>query len=186
MNRRSFLQWGALSALTVSSFPSVLSASALSTSSTSFDLLSERSLSFHNLHTGENLKTVYWTEGEYIPDSLSEIHHILRDFRTGDVYPIDPRLLDLMCKLRTTMETNASFEIISGYRSPKTNAALHSQSSGVAENSLHLKGMATDLRLPDRSLAALRKAALSLKAGGVGYYPASQFVHVDVGRVRSW
>jgi uncharacterized protein YcbK (DUF882 family) len=186
MNRRSILQWGALGALSVSSLPSVLSASSLFAAPTKFDSLTERSLAFHSLHTGENLKTVYWSQGEYIPDSLSEIHHILRDFRTGDVYPMDPRLLDLMCKLHTTMETTASFDIISGYRSPKTNAALHSQSNGVAENSLHLKGMATDLHLPGRSLASLRNAALSLRAGGVGYYPASQFVHVDVGRVRSW
>ncbi len=181
MDRRSFLKWGAFGALSVSSFSSWLSAS-----SSSFASLSERSLSFHSLHTGEVLETVYWAQGEYVSGSLSEIQHILRDFRTGDLHPIDPRLLDVLCEVQTMMETKGRFEIISGYRSPKTNAALRSHSTGVAENSLHLKGMAAAVRISDRSVAALRKAALSLKAGGVGYYPASQFVHIDVGRVRSW
>ena len=181
MDRRSFLKWGALGALSVSSVtPSVFSAPSSLTG------LNERSLSFHNLHTEEKLKTVYWARGEYVPDSLADIHRILRDFRTGEVHPIDPRLLDLLCEVGALMDTKGAFQIISGYRSPKTNAALRGQSSGVAENSLHLKGMAVDVRLPERNLASLRKAALSLRAGGVGYYPASQFVHMDVGRVRSW
>lgn len=180
MNRRSFLQLGAFGAVSISTFASRLSASS------SFASLNERSLYLESLHTGEQLKTVYWAQGEYVSGSLSEIHHILRDVRTGDVHPIDPRLLDLLCEVHTTMETKGPFEIISGYRSPKTNAALRSHSTAVAENSLHLKGMAADVRLPDRNVAALRKAALSLKAGGVGYYPASQFIHIDIGRVRSW
>lgn len=180
MDRRSFLKLSALGAVNISAF------SSRSYASSSFALLNERSLSLRHLHTGERLKTVYWARGEYVSSSLKEIHQILRDFRTGDVHPIDPRLLDLLCEMQTTMEAKGPFEIISGYRSPHTNASLRSQSAGVAENSLHLKGMAADVRLPDRSVAALRKAALSLKAGGVGYYPASQFVHVDIGRVRSW
>ena len=180
MDRRSFLKLGAFGAVSVPAFSSRLYASS------SFAALNERSLSLRHLHTGERLKTVYWAQDEYVSSSLKEIHHILRDFRTGDIHPIDPRLLDLLCEVQTTMETKGPFEIISGYRSPNTNAALRSRSTGVAENSLHLKGMAVDVRLPDRSVAALRKAALSLKAGGVGYYPASQFVHVDIGRVRSW
>ena len=164
----------------------LFAARILPASSSSFSALPERSLSFYNLHTDEKLKTVYWAQGEYIPGSLDDIHHILRDFRTNELHPIDTRLLDLLCELNSTMETRGPFQIISGYRSPKTNASLREHSTGVAEKSLHLKGMAADIRLPDRSIAQLRDAARSLKAGGVGYYPASQFVHVDVGRVRTW
>jgi uncharacterized protein YcbK (DUF882 family) len=148
--------------------------------------LRERSLAFENLHTSEKLRVTYWADGDYVPSSLTEIHRILRDHRTGETYPIDNRLLDLLCHLRTKMEASGPFEIISGYRSPKTNAMLRGHSTGVAESSLHLKGMAVDIRLRNKSVAALHKAALSLQAGGVGYYPASQFVHVDVGRVRRW
>jgi uncharacterized protein YcbK (DUF882 family) len=180
VDRRSFLKWSAAGALSLAS-PSFAAPAASST----FAALRERALSFDHLHTGEKLKTVYWADGAYVSDSLSEIHRILRDFRTGELHPIDTRLLDLLCQVQTTMETRSPFEIISGFRSPKTNEALRSHSTGVAENSLHLKGMAIDVRLRDKSIAALRDAALSLKAGGVGYYP-SQFVHMDVGRVRRW
>jgi uncharacterized protein YcbK (DUF882 family) len=189
VDRRSFMKMSAFGALGVSSFSSLLSASASaapSVSASGFAALNERSLSFHHLHTGEKLTTVYWGQGDYVPESLSQVHHILRDFRTGDVHAIDPRLLDVLCEVHTMMDTTTPFEIISGYRSPKTNATLRSHSTGVAENSLHLKGMAADVRLSNRTVAALRDAALSLKAGGVGYYPESQFVHVDVGRVRRW
>ena len=117
--------------------------------------------------SGESLKTVYWSQGEYISGSLSEIHRVLRDFRTGEQHEIDRRLLNLLCQLQTEMGTKSPFEIISAYRSPKTNANLRSKSSGVAENSLHLKGMAIDIRLRDRSVADLRKTALALRAGGV-------------------
>jgi uncharacterized protein YcbK (DUF882 family) len=146
----------------------------------------ERTLAFHNLHTLEKLKTVYWAEGQYIPEALADINRVLRDHRTGQIHDIDLQLLDLLSGLRLKMETTAPFEIISGYRSPATNTMLRSSSSGVAENSLHVKGMAADIRVSGRSLATLRKTAMEMKAGGVGYYPASQFVHVDVGRVRYW
>jgi uncharacterized protein YcbK (DUF882 family) len=178
------MQWGAAAFLGASSEPLISTLSAAP--STGFAALPERGLSFYHLHTNETLKTVYWAQGEYLPSSLAEIHHILRDFRTGEEHQIDRRLLDLLCELRIAVGSSSPFEIISGYRSPNTNAALRSKSTGVAENSLHLKGMAADIRLRDKSLAVLRKAALSLRAGGVGYYPASQFIHVDVGRVRSW
>src|SRR5262249_39264073 len=145
-----------------------------------------RSLSFYNLHTAENLRTVYWADGRYIPESLAAIDHHLRDFRTGEVHEIDRRLLDVLYELRRRLETESRFELISGYRSAANNTMLHSQSEGVATHSLHMDGMAADIRLPDRSLADVRKAALAMKTGGVGYYPASQFVHIDVGRVRSW
>jgi uncharacterized protein YcbK (DUF882 family) len=180
LDRRSFLKLAGFAGI-VSYSPSVFAGepSALANAR-------ERSLSFYNLHTAENLKTVYWAEGDYIPESLSAINHHLRDYRTGEVRDIDRRLLDALCELRLRLETNSHFELISGYRSAATNAMLHSHSDGVAAHSLHMEGMAADIRLPDRSLALIRKAAIAMKAGGVGYYPASQFVHVDVGRVRTW
>lgn len=146
----------------------------------------ERVLTFYNTHTTERLNVVYWVQGQYLSESLAEINYILRDHRTDQIKSIDKQLLDLLFALRTELNTNQPFHIISGYRSPKTNAFLHANSSGVAENSLHLIGKAIDIRTPNRPLSALCKAALALKAGGVGYYPKSDFVHVDVGRVRYW
>jgi len=145
----------------------------------------DRSLSFLNLHTTEKLNTVYWADGGYVSESLTAINKVLRDHRTGTVYEIDRRLLDLLWRVRTELNTPEPFEIISGYRSPETNTMLRSNSSGVAKHSLHMDGMAADVRVPGRSLELIRKVAVSLKSGGVGYYP-SQFVHVDVGRVRTW
>jgi uncharacterized protein YcbK (DUF882 family) len=145
-----------------------------------------RKLSFYNLHTGENLTTVYWADGEYIAGALSEINYILRDFRRNEVKPIDARLLDLLHALRASLDTNAPFHVISGYRSPLTNAMLRRASEGVAAHSLHLKGQAIDLRVPGIELPAVRDAALALRGGGVGYYARSDFVHVDVGRIRTW
>jgi len=145
-----------------------------------------RKLSFHNLHTDETLTTVYWADGKYIPGALSEINYILRDFRRNEVKPIDARLLDLLYALRLNLDTNASFQVISGYRSPLTNAMLLRATEGVAAHSLHLKGQAIDLRVPGIDLSVVRGAALALRGGGVGYYPRSDFVHVDVGRIRTW
>ena len=146
----------------------------------------ERTLSFYNTHTGENLKTVYWSDGAYVPQALTDINFILRDFRTGDVLGIDAALLDLLSALRQTLESKSPFNIISGYRSPETNSLLNALSSGVARNSLHTVGMAIDIRMPGLELKTLRRAALDLHRGGVGYYLSSDFVHVDVGRVRYW
>jgi uncharacterized protein YcbK (DUF882 family) len=181
LTRRSFLKSTLSAAVTIPVIARFAQAepSALSN-------LEERSLSFYNLHTSERLKTVYWHRGEYLPSSLVEINRVLRDHRTGDMHDMDPRLLDLLCELRVKLSTTEPLHIISGYRSPATNAALHAQSDGVATHSLHMDGMATDIRIPGKDLALLRKTALSMKAGGVGYYPSSNFVHVDVGRVRSW
>lgn len=145
-----------------------------------------RSLSLLNLHTGEKLKATYFEGGQYVPDALEAMNHLLRDFRTGDVHPIAPNLLDLVTTLQGRLETNQTVHVISGYRSPFTNAALHERSSGVATHSLHMKGEAMDIRIPGVELAHLRNAALDLQRGGVGYYPASDFVHVDIGRVRRW
>ncbi|MCW7536936.1 DUF882 domain-containing protein [Aquabacterium sp. A7-Y] len=147
-----------------------------------------RSLHFTHLHTGERLKVEYFGAGAYVPEALREVDRLLRDFRTGDVSPIDPRLLDLLHGLALRIESRQPFQIISGYRSPHTNAALRGKSehSGVAKRSLHMVGQAVDIRLADVALGDLRKAALALGRGGVGYYPGSNFVHVDTGGVRSW
>lgn len=145
-----------------------------------------RRLSFENLHTGESVAVAYWSDGAYLAESVRRIDHVLRDHRTGDVHPIDPRLLDLLHRLRARLDTAAPFQIISGYRSPATNATLADASGGVARNSLHTRGLAVDIRVPGRPLRAVRDAALVLQGGGVGFYPRSDFVHVDVGRVRAW
>ena len=128
----------------------------------------------------------YWERGRYLPDSLREIDFILRDFRTGDVRTIDPALLDLLHRLCATMEYEASISVISGYRCPATNAMLAARSNRVAKNSFHVRGMAIDFRLPGRQLATVRASAMALASGGVGYYPQSDFVHVDTGPVRAW
>jgi uncharacterized protein YcbK (DUF882 family) len=149
----------------------------------------ERVLSFFNTHTGERLKTAYCCNGQYQPDSLEAINFILRDFRANEVKAIDPKLLDLLNELAGTLDTAQPFHIISGYRTPQTNAMLQSRGgdhSGVASGSLHQVGKAIDIRVPGVKLNHLREAARSLELGGVGYYPASAFVHVDTGRVRYW
>ena len=145
-----------------------------------------RALDFVHTHTGETLSIEYARGDQYHPDALATVNHFLRDFRTGDVHPIDQGLLDLLHGLTRLTETRRPFQVISGYRSPKTNALLRSHSEGVAGQSLHMRGQAIDLRLADVPLAKLRKAALAAARGGVGYYPASNFVHVDTGRRRSW
>jgi uncharacterized protein YcbK (DUF882 family) len=148
--------------------------------------LAPRVLRFDHLHTGEKLAIEYWKSGTYESESLDAINHLMRDFRTGDVHPIDPPLLDLLHDLADATGTSRPFEIISAYRSPSTNAVLHAHSGGVASKSLHLEGMAIDVRLNDVPLKQLRRAALDARRGGVGYYPDSNFVHVDTGRVRTW
>ena len=146
-----------------------------------------RTLTFSHLHTGERLLDVeYFSGGEYLPDALGAINHLLRDFRTGEVAPIDLRLLDLLHQLNRLTGSERPYQIISAYRSPATNAALRRNSTGVASRSLHLTGRAIDIRVADVPLAQLRKAALALGSGGVGYYPGSDFLHVDTGRVRAW
>ncbi|MDJ0807347.1 MAG: DUF882 domain-containing protein [Gammaproteobacteria bacterium] len=146
----------------------------------------ERQLAFRHLHTGEKIKLTYWAEGDYLADSLQEINHLLRDHRTGDVAQMDRALMDLLYSLQNRLDRQGEFQIISGYRSPKTNKMLRSQSSGVAKKSLHMQGRAIDIRLSGTELKHLRRAAIDLKLGGVGYYPKSNFIHVDTGRVRNW
>jgi uncharacterized protein YcbK (DUF882 family) len=174
--RRAILGYGVSAALSLAVFPA--EAARL--------LPKVRRLSFENLHTGESWSDEYWANGRYEPDALAGIRHVLRDHRTGTSHDVDVRLLDLLVDLRGTLDSSQRFEVISGYRSPQTNAMLHAESSGVAAGSLHMQGAAIDIRLPGRSLAKLHEAALRLGQGGVGYYPHSDFVHVDVGRVRRW
>ncbi len=145
-----------------------------------------RSLSFYNLHTGESLKTTYFANGEYIPGALHEINFILRDWRQNEIKPIDPALLDLLVGIQHRLATKEPFQIISGYRTPKTNAMLHFATEGVAVHSLHLDAKAIDICVEGRSLKNVRRAAMSMFGGGVGYYPRTGFVHVDTGRLRFW
>ncbi|HYL02999.1 MAG TPA: DUF882 domain-containing protein [Steroidobacteraceae bacterium] len=145
-----------------------------------------RSVSFVHTHTGEALRAVYFRDGCYQADCLAQVDHLLRDFRTGDVHPIDPALLDILFDLQALANRDEPFEIISAYRSPATNAMLHSRSEGVAVHSMHLEGRAIDVRLggfPTHQLAAY---ARTLGRGGVGFYARSDFTHVDTGRVRFW
>jgi len=150
------------------------------------NLPGERVLRLHNLHTGENLKATYWAEGQYIKAEMAALNRVLRDHRSNEIYTMDQRLFDMLYALQQQLDSNATYHVISGYRSPKTNAMLNSNSSGVAKRSLHVQGRAIDIRLPGVELTQLRQAALDLKAGGVGYYPKSGFIHVDTGRTRFW
>src|SRR6056297_522561 len=136
--------------------------------------------------TGERIDMIYWIEGEYIKDAVKEVHVFMRDWRTNDVKSIDLRTIDIMAAAHNMMDVSEPYMLLSGYRSPKTNAMLRSRSSGVAKNSLHLKGQAADLRLNSRSVGQIARAASACKAGGVGRYSGSNFVHMDCGPVRSW
>lgn len=144
-----------------------------------------RALDFVHTHTDEKLSVVYFHNGDYLPDALSAVENLLRDFRTGERHPIDVALLDILHELRSA-HGGGSFEIISAYRSPITNATLAGKSTGVARNSLHMQGRAIDVRLAGRDTGSLRDAAVALARGGVGYYPESDFIHLDTGRVRRW
>jgi len=150
------------------------------------DIWEPRRAILDNLHTGETFNEVYYANGSYLPDALAEATRVMRDWRTGEERFIDPGLFDALHAIGDKLEVRAPFQIISGYRSPKTNAMLHARSSGVAENSQHTVGKAIDIRIEGVELRNLRNAALSLGAGGVGFYPVSNFVHVDTGRVRQW
>ncbi len=147
----------------------------------------ERTLSFYNTHTGEQLnRIVFWADGRYIPEHLREINHILRDFRTDEIKQIDPKLLDLLFTVRRRLQIKEPLHIVSGYRSKATNSDLRRASSGVAKKSFHTKGKAIDIRIPGRDSRDIRKVALAMQIGGVGYYPESDFVHLDTGPFRTW
>ncbi len=146
----------------------------------------ERHLSLVNTHTSERLSVAYWGDGEYLPGELARVEAFLRDFRTGERHAIDPALLDQLHELSLAIGTSASYQVISGYRSPRTNAVLRASGGGQARHSLHMQGRAIDVRLAGVSTQILRDAALELRRGGVGYYRGPDFVHVDTGPVRRW
>ena len=143
-------------------------------------------ISFRNAHTGESFNGVYRVGNRYLPDAFDRINYVLRDFRTNEVFPMDPRVIDLVKVVQEKSRPGTPLEILSGYRSPKTNAMLRNASSGVARNSYHMYGQAIDIRMPGFSTKKLRDVARRERVGGVGFYPKSNFVHVDTGDVRSW
>ncbi|AGV16829.1 peptidase M15 family protein [Vibrio alginolyticus] len=145
-----------------------------------------RALAMNNLNTGEILETCYFDGKRYINDELQRLNEFCRDHRRNEVHPMDRRLFDQISQIQKLIGTEAEVIVISGYRSPATNASLRNGSSRVAKKSMHMEGKAIDFRLDGVKLSTVRDAALSLKAGGVGYYPRSNFVHIDTGAVRSW
>ncbi|SMP31640.1 Uncharacterized conserved protein YcbK, DUF882 family [Shimia sagamensis] len=145
-----------------------------------------RRLKMYSGRTGERIDTIYWVEGKYIKDAVKEINAFMRDWRTNEVINVDTRTVDIMAAAHNLMDVNEPYMLLSGYRSPKTNAMLRSRSRGVAKNSLHMKGQAADLRLGSRSVHQMAKAAAACRAGGVGRYSGSNFVHMDCGPVRQW
>lgn len=173
--RRSFLAGMAVAGLGLIRVPRIVAA-----------MEGPRSLSLHALNTGEKLTVDYFAAGKYLPGALHDVNHVLRDWRTNQVHPIDPELLDLLNNLHQNSGSRLPFDVICGYRSPKTNSMLANRSHQVSPKSLHLKGKAIDIRLPDVPLERLRSVAMGLRRGGVGYYPESNFVHVDTGSVRTW
>lgn len=177
ISRRKFLTSSSV-VFAASFFPHIIQASTENSL--------ERTLNFINLHTDESLSCCYWSNGKYNQSGLADINHILRDHRANESLEIDNRLLDFLHTLHQLTGSKAPFHVISAYRSPKTNEKLRQQSNGVAKRSLHMQGKAIDVRLPDIELAQLRSAALSLEAGGVGYYEKSNFLHLDLGKPRSW
>ena len=177
VRRRDLLKFGAAAGITAIAAPAWAQ---------KFDIWEPRWAVLDNLHTGERFRAVYYANGSYLPDALAEATRVMRDWRTGDQHFIDPTLFDALHAIGGRLETRKPFQIISGYRSPKTNAMLHRRSNGVAEHSQHTIGKAIDLRIEGVELSNLRAAATAISAGGVGYYPVSNFVHVDTGRVRQW
>jgi uncharacterized protein YcbK (DUF882 family) len=163
-----------------------LSALAFAAPAIAFSSREERVLSFVHTHTSDRLTIPYFADGGYIFESLSRLDRFLRDHRTGEEHHMDPALFDLLHDLKLATGAHRPFQVISAYRSPRTNERLHAASRGVAQRSLHLSGRAIDIRLSDVSSAVLRDAAKELARGGVGYYRDSDFVHVDTGRVRAW
>lgn len=143
-------------------------------------------VSFRQQHTGETFNGVYRVGDRYLPEAFERMNYVLRDFRTREVFPMDPRVIDIISIIQAKSGSSQPLEILSGYRSPKTNAMLRRASTGVAKNSFHMYGQALDIRMPGQSTRNIRNIARSLRAGGVGYYPKSNFVHVDTGTIRSW
>ena len=177
LNRRQFLKAATGSFALATIFPSNAIAAFAD---------QRKVITLNNLHTGETLQTCYFDGANFVESELDKINHLCRDFRRNEVFPLDKKLLTQLDNIQTLLKSNAEVQIISGYRSPATNEALRSKSNGVAKKSFHMQGKALDFRLVGVDLKDVRKAALQLKSGGVGYYPGSNFIHIDTGRVRSW
>lgn len=143
-------------------------------------------LTLRHGHTGEVFSGVYRVGDKYLPEAFERLNYVMRDFRTNEAFPMDPRVIDIISRVQEKAGAKNPLQILSGYRSPKTNRMLRNASTGVARNSFHMYGQAIDIRIPGTSTRKLRNIAQSLRAGGVGYYPSSGFVHVDTGKVRSW
>jgi len=178
MNRRQFVT-GAIIAASGLLLCSPLPAWATSRSG-------KRFLHFYNTHTREQLQVIYVRDNAYDLAALRKVNHFLRDHRTGDVHPIDPKLLDILYAVQHAYDDSGVFEVISGYRSPQSNASLVQKSWGVAKHSLHMEGKAIDVRRSGMKTRTLREIAMELQQGGVGYYAKSDFVHLDTGRYRTW
>ncbi len=191
MGRRGFLSFAA-AALSAAAVPSVVTATVapvvLGASPVEAAPLvgSVRRIALHNVNTRESFEGVYWADGNYKPDALKKLDVLLRDHRAKQVCHYDPRLFDLLARVHASVDSDAPFEVICGFRSRRTNAMARRRSRGVAKESYHTRGMAIDIRLPDAQLRGISEVAKSMQAGGVGYYPRSGFVHLDVGPVRTW
>lgn len=193
LSRRSFLSGaGAVAVVTLSALPAKASPIQLASLIPAQAKSQDRYLKFYNQHTGESFEGVYRYADQYIGASLHEINRILRDFRSNEVAQMDPKLLDILFHLNQGIRIkggngdNNPYEVISAYRCKKTNDMLRAHGEGVAKNSYHVKGQAIDIRINSFSTKEIKKIALDLQAGGVGYYPSSNFVHVDTGPVRNW
>ena len=145
-----------------------------------------RRIRMYSGRTGERIDMIYWIEGDYIKDAVKEVNHFMRDWRTNQVKSIDLRTIDIMAAAHNLLDVNEPYMMLSGYRSPQTNAMLRSRSRGVAKKSLHMEGKAADLRLSSRSVGQMARAAQACRGGGVGKYSRSNFVHMDCGVVRTW
>jgi uncharacterized protein YcbK (DUF882 family) len=177
LSRRHFLKLTGGSIVVASGIPSIVHASFPD---------QPRHLAMNNLHTGEVVEANYFNGVNYVEGELNRLNHLCRDFRRNEVHPMDRRLFDQISSIQSLLGKETEVQIISGYRSPATNEVLRSKSSGVAKKSFHMLGQAMDFRLDGVDLKQLREAAISLKAGGVGYYPRSNFLHIDTGPVRNW
>lgn len=179
LTRRALL--GAFAATAVSAAPTFSSAAGFLRGSGDI-----RRIRMFSGRTGERMDTIYWIEGKYVPEAVKEVNHFMRDWRTDGVKSMDLRTIDIMAAAHNLMDANEPYMLLSGYRSPQTNAMLRSRSRGVAKNSLHVKGQAADLRMSTRSVSQMARAAAACNGGGVGKYSRSNFVHMDCGVVRTW
>ena len=179
MTRRSVL--GAFAATAVAAAPTFANAAGFLRGAGDI-----RRIKMYSGRTGERIDMIYWIEGNYIKDAVSELNYFMRDWRTDGVKSMDLRTVDIMAASHNLLDVSEPYMLLSGYRSPQTNAMLRSRSRGVAKNSLHMRGQAADLRLASRSVNQMARAAIACNGGGVGRYSDSNFVHMDCGQVRNW